>query len=138
MKYVANILFLLFSMSAQTSELTMLTDLSSLQWKNRLVVVNDVQNEGRVLALFEKNTSEINNRDIVWFIFKGNQAFTNYPGKLSEDFLDNTRERYRVGQGEVVLIGKDGGAKSRLDRVDLETIFAEIDAMPMRQNEMLN
>jgi hypothetical protein len=125
-------------MSAQTSELTMLTDLFSLQWKNRLIIVNDVQNGERVLALFEKNTSEINDRDIVWFMFKGSQTFTNYTGKLSGDFLANTREKYRVGQGEVVLIGKDGATKFRLDRVDLEAIFSEIDAMPMRQNEMQN
>ncbi len=35
-----------------------------------------------------------------------------------------------------MLIGKDGGVKFLLDRMDLEAIFKEIDAMPMRQNEM--
>lgn len=40
--------------------------------------------------------------------------------------------------GEVILIGKDGGIKSRFDRVDLKAIFSDIDAMPMRQNEMRN
>lgn len=138
MKYMAQILFLLFSMFAQGNELTMLTDLSSLQWKNRIIVVNDVQNVENVLALLENNTAEINDRDIVWFIIKEDRTFTNYSGKLSEDLLSNTRERYRVGQGKIILIGKDGGIKSRLDRVDLEAIFSEIDAMPMRQNEMRN
>ncbi len=37
-----------------------------------------------------------------------------------------------------MLIGKDGGVKFLLDRMDLEAIFTEIDAMPMRQNEMVH
>ena len=39
-------------------------------------------------------------------------------------------------QSKVILIGKDGGIKSRFDRLDLEAIFSDIDAMPMRQYEM--
>jgi hypothetical protein len=34
------------------------------------------------------------------------------------------------------LIGKDGGIKSQSDYLNLEAIFSEIDAMPMRQLEM--
>jgi hypothetical protein len=125
-------------MFAQSNELTMLTDLVSLQWKNRIIVVNETQNEEKVLALVEKHTAEINDRDIVWFIIKEDRTLTNYSGELSKDLFSSTRERYGAGQGKVILIGKDGGIKSRFDRVDLEAIFAEIDAMPMRQYEMQN
>lgn len=116
----------------------MLSDLSSLKWDNRIILVNDVQNEEHVVAVFEKNIIEINDRDIVWLIIKGDHAFTNYPGTLSEDLLNNTRNRYKTGKGQVILIGKDGGVKSRHDRLDLAAIFSEIDAMPMRQREMQN
>jgi hypothetical protein len=144
------LVFLFFNMSAQSNpqdsargnaqvkELSMVTEFTGLQGKNRVIVVDNVQNDGSVLALFEKNASEINDRDIVWFIFKGDSTFTNYPGELSEGFLVYARERYGFGQGKVVLIGKDGGIKSRLDRVDLKALFLKIDAMPMRQSEMRN
>jgi hypothetical protein len=94
----------------------MLSELTSLKWDKRIILVNGVQNKESVLVLFEKNTTEINDRDIVWFIIKDDHAVTNYSGKLSEDFLNNTRNRYKVGQGKVILIGKDGGIKSRLTR----------------------
>ena len=138
MKYIAQIPFLVFSMFAHADELTMLTDIASLQWKYRVIVVNETQNEEKALALLQEHTAEINDRDIVWFITKEDLALTNYSGDLSEDLLSSTRERYGIGQGKVILIGKDGGIKSRLDRPDLQAIFSEIDAMPMRQHEMQN
>lgn len=138
MKYIAQILFLTFSMFAQGNELTMLTDLTSLHWKNRVIVVNKAQNEEKVLALLEKHAAEINDRDIIWLLIKEDRTLTNYPGELSEVLLSSTRERYGAGQDKVILIGKDGGIKYRSDSVDLEAIFSEIDAMPMRQYEMQN
>jgi hypothetical protein len=49
------------------------------------------------------------------------------------------RERFRVPSGafSIILVGKDGGVKlDRQDRTSLEEIFALIDSMPMRQQEM--
>jgi hypothetical protein len=49
------------------------------------------------------------------------------------------RKRLSVPSGRftVILIGKDGGEKIRQgSSVDLKEIFAIIDAMPMRQQEM--
>ena len=138
MKYMAQIPFIFFSMFAQGSELAMLTDLASLEWKYRVIVVNETQNEANALDLLNKHTAEINDRDIVWFIVKEDVVLTNYEGKLSENFLSRTRQKYGVGQGKVILIGKDGSIKSRLDRLNIKAIFTEIDAMPMRQYEMQN
>lgn len=49
-------------------------------------------------------------------------------------------KKYRVGAAEpfvLVLVGKDGGEKYRSPKpVFPDTIFAIIDAMPMRQSEM--
>ena len=135
---MAQILFIILSGMAQGNELTILTDLTSLEWKNRIIIVNETQNEDNALDLLEKRTVGINDRDIVWFIVKEDIVLTNYEGELSEKFKNRTRERYGIQQGKVILIGKDGGIKSRLDRLDIEAIFSEIDAMPMRQQEMLN
>ncbi|MDF3126417.1 DUF4174 domain-containing protein [Rheinheimera sp. 1928-s] len=137
MNYVVKILFLVFSMSAHSSEPAVLSDLAALQWNHRIVVVNEVQSQEAILALFEKNKSKIDERDIIWFVFTDSKVETNYQGGFSEDFIAHTKERYQIKPGKIMLIGKDGGVKFLLDRMDLEAIFSEIDAMPMRQNEML-
>lgn len=134
MKYIA-VVFLLLSISAQGDDPVMLSDLGSLQWDKRVVVVNNVQGDESVLILFGKNKTEINDRDIVWFVIKGERLSTNYAGKVSKDLLNTIREKYKLEQGKVILIGKDGGVKSLSDDVDLEAIFSKIDAMPMRQSE---
>jgi hypothetical protein len=40
------------------------------------------------------------------------------------------------GSTQMVLIGKDGGQKERLEAIDLEQFFAAIDRMPMRRAEI--
>jgi hypothetical protein len=136
MKHLAPIFFLAFSTLAHGDELTMLDDLANLQWKNRIVIINEVENEEKTLALLDKSAAEIKDRDMIWFIFNQDRLLTNYLGKISEDFSSRTRERYGTERSKVILIGKDGDMKSRFDRVDLEAIFSDIDAMPMRQYEM--
>ncbi len=136
MKFTALIPFVVFSMFAQGKEVTTLNDLSGLEWKYRIIVVNEPPSEAEVLALLEKHTAEIDDRDIVWFVVKVDGVLTNYKGELSEKFLSRTRHKYGERQGQVILIGKDGGIKSRLDRLDIDTIFSEIDAMPMRRYEI--
>jgi len=144
MKYMVQVFLLVFSFSASASQLdnqeinkqATLSDLSSLNWQNRLIVVNNIQNEKQALTIFEKHVDQIDDRHIVWFIIKDNKVLSNYSGKLSESLLTNIQNKYQIGQAKVVLIGKDGGVKSQFDFVDLESIFLQIDAMPMRQMEM--
>lgn len=138
MNYITKILFLVCSLSAHSGEPTVLSDFGSLKWDKRIVVVNEVQSQETMLALFEKNKSKIDERDMLWFVLTGDQVQTNYQGTLSADFIAKTRERYPIKPGKIMLIGKDGGVKFLLDPMDLEAIFSEIDAMPMRQNEMLH
>ena len=135
MRYMT-LLFLLFSLCAQSSERPMLTDLSSLQWQNRIIVVNDVADVDPVLSLLKDNASGFTDRDLIWLVFVNDETLTNYPGTLAPQLKANTRKTYRIAPGEVILIGKDGGVKNRLDQLDLETLFSDIDAMPMRRREM--
>ena len=136
MNYLATILLLFFSLSVHSTEPEKLSDLGLLQWKNRIILVNNLHNQDALLALFDNNKSEINERDIIWFVLEGDVAHTNYQGALSDAFIVNTRELYQLKPGKIMLIGKDGGVKFLLDRMDLQAIFTQIDAMPMRQNEM--
>lgn len=58
---------------------------------------------------------------------------------MADESADNLRKRFKIRPGNLtaILIGKDGGLKLRqIDRVDLPAIFALIDTMPMRQQEM--
>lgn len=136
MKHFVAILFLAFSTLAHGNELTMLSELASLQWQNRIVIIDQAEDKKDILDQLDKYTAEINDRDIVWFIFKHDRLLTNYAGKISEDFSSKARERYDTMRSKVILIGKDGGIKARYNRVDLEAVFSDIDAMPMRQYEM--
>jgi len=113
-----------------------LSDLTPLEWKNRIIIANTVENPAELIAQFENQTTGINERVIVWFIIQPKQVLTNYQGNLAVRFASNIQKTYQLKQGEVVLIGKDGGVKSSRQYLDLTTTFGEIDAMPMRLQEM--
>ena len=136
MKHIVLIPLLFFSMLAQAEDVPMLSDLDSLEWKNRIIVVNETKNEDDSLQLLKEQVAEIDDRDIIWFIIKDDIALTNYSGQLSREFVSNMQEKLGPVQGKVILIGKDGGIKSQSDYLNLEAIFSEIDAMPMRQLEI--
>lgn len=113
-----------------------LNDLASLQWKNRIVVINDIDNHEVVLSSLNKQQAAIDDRDILWFVLTDKKTLSNYAGDLSQEFSIKIRELYQLQPSQVILIGKDGGMKSRFDGINLKDIFTDIDAMPMRQNEI--
>ena len=126
---------LLLSISVQASD-SKLTNLSAFQWLNRIVVVNRIEQTPPVRSIFEQYRHELSERDVIWFIIQGDQVVSNDTGELSHDSLRNALQQYAVKPGEVILIGKDGGLKLRLDNLDIPILFSVIDAMLMRQNEM--
>ena len=136
MKHIALIPILFMSLFAQAKGAPMLSDLESLEWKNRIIVVNEASDIEEAWQLLDEQVAEIDDRDIIWFILNDDSALTNYPGQLSGEFVRNMRARLSPVQGKVILIGKDGGIKYRSDYLDLEAIFSEIDVMPMRQFEI--
>ena len=126
---------MMFGPLAQGQQSEVLEDLATLQWKNRLIVINEVNNTVQVAALFEENAVETKDRDIIWFNIQSGQLSSNYSGQLSKDLLKSIDQQMSLVAGEVILIGKDGGIKSRQKNLELETLFSEIDSMPMRQQE---
>jgi len=108
--------------------------LEPFDWKHRIFLLFDAPESVDRLRAAE---AAINERQVLWFVTGGDALETNYAGELPADFasrLDAYR-RSRPGTIEVVLIGKDGGVKSRDPKLDLEALFARIDAMPMRRAE---
>ena len=117
--------------------------LDRLSWSARplLVLAPQADHPGvdAMVAAFEARRCETRDRDMVLVVLPESG-----PGRLGGEVL-SAREvsaiRARYGGGvpgfQVVLVGKDGGAKLRRDAVpDLGDVFALIDGMPMRRADM--
>lgn len=116
---------------------TKLRDISQLQWQNRVILINGGESSQAKIAKLDKWQAAIAERDIAWFVLNGEQVDTNYTKPLHQDLARHIRSRYLRQSHPVVLVGKDGGIKVRDNRLNLLDLFETIDAMPMRQQEML-
>lgn len=111
--------------------------LSDYQWKNRVILVQTESGNTDALDMLQQAQPELDARDVAWFIRSGSDLVSNQnavPSSLEKDItdlLEGSRQDERV-----LLIGKDGGIKSRESSLNLEAIFNRIDAMPMRVREM--
>jgi hypothetical protein len=118
-------------------------NLANYQWKNRILVIlaaDTTDAEYRQQrAWFEDQESETADRDLITFYF-----FDHDPGYVGKKLIPTelaaaARDRFEVEpeQFALILIDKDGAIKLRADRpmapIDL---FALIDAMPTRQQEL--
>lgn len=112
-----------------------LNSLEELQWKNRVFIIDDAD-EGIVSEL-RSNERGIEERHVYWFCVVGDAVETNYPGDVGNGFIKHLKTDYFGKYGHpVILIGKDGGVKSKDKKLDIIDYFGQIDAMPMRQSEM--
>ena len=136
MKYIILISIFIFNTFVQAESLPKLSNLDSLEWKNRVVILNEIKNQDKSLQLLKEQEAQIDDRDIIWFSIKDNLVLSNYKGDLSSEFVSKIREKFSHLQNKVILIGKDGGIKSKSDYLNLEDIFSEVDSMPMRLFEM--
>jgi hypothetical protein len=109
--------------------------LEDLQWKKRLLVVTD-SNAALSLKLVEARAG-LADRDTEVFILKGPEAPGKFPGVALGQAL-RKRLKVRDGVAEVLLLGKDGRTTLRwtADDFSIASLFAKIDAMPMRIREM--
>lgn len=110
--------------------------ISEMQWQHRVLIVNIARVDDATMQTIYDNTAELNDRDMVWFVLSPGDVRSNL-GQVPSDLLADARKYVSNEAGaEVVLIGKDGGVKSRDRSLDLQKVFALIDSMPMRQREM--
>lgn len=122
--------------------------LSSYIWKKRLIVCYFPQNAESKAALKDLENSiqefkaEILDRDLLLFhvgeLPKRGKA--SYAVSLPSEAQADLRERYGLtgDTAQLLLIGKDGGVKQRqtAPNFSLQRMYALIDTMPMRQEEM--
>ncbi len=118
-------------------------EIKDLRWKNRVVVLfaPDIvhPDAAAVLKEVEQYRSEFLDRDMVLVtaLETGRSSVAGKP--LATDAVSVLREEYGGAPGtfRLLLIGKDGGVKlDRTEAVRLRELFALIDTMPMRRQEM--
>lgn len=117
-------------------------ELSSHEWKDRLLLVLTTENTQSLyqeqINILQDNTEGLEERRMVIYSVKPDQY---KKGLDAESWMKSTRlnDLYRQEdkEFEVILIGLDGRAKLRqTDILSIEKLFATIDAMPMRRNEI--
>ena len=128
---------------------TAIDDIDEFEWENRIILVNaTLDNNGsrntELQTLLGQNV-EIEDRDIIWFFIssKPNSSNqnefniqTNSTRKLTPTFKNQIYSLVQNKSQQVILIGKDGGIKSRSKTLNLSDLFSQIDMMPMRILEM--
>ncbi|GAB3672634.1 DUF4174 domain-containing protein [Salinisphaera aquimarina] len=112
--------------------------------------LHDLQGRYRVIVVFapaetvaadaaatlKRAADGIDDRDIAWFVVGPGALQSNIDTPLDRDALETL---HQTDGFETVLVGKDGGVKSRqTETLDVNTLFADIDQMPMRRREMEN
>jgi hypothetical protein len=117
--------------------------LAEQQWEHRVLIVfapeaGDARYQQQK-AVWNDNFDEMFDRDMLFVpVFAATDSHTK-KGAVSENTRQTLRKRFNIGDDEfrVVLIGKDGGSKLRLERpASTSDLFPLIDSMPMRQREM--
>lgn len=105
------------------------------QWQYRIIVIGESQPE--ILAQLQANREAIKERDIIWFYYDEKTVVTNLPGSFEQKQTNQILQYFSKMDDLAILIGKDGGIKSRQQHWDLDILLAQIDRMPMRRAEQL-
>ena len=138
---IPSLLLLIFSLLKAVPAMSVPMD--DYRWQNRplsLFSPHAVHPQLQAtLEQIEQQRCQFKDRDMVLGVFLEDGASRISQQILAPSQVDTVRERFDVpaGQFAVILIGKDGGEKYRLyEAPELDRIFALIDGMPMRQQEM--
>ena len=118
-------------------------DLESFRWKNRLVLLFDASlgtnNFVSQMALLEGEETGMADRDLILITLPERGASRLGQSFISEDAASKLRQKFQVETGRflLILLGKDGTVKLRASEpVSASRLFALIDSMPMRREEM--
>ncbi|WP_099041546.1 DUF4174 domain-containing protein [Mycobacterium neglectum] len=118
-------------------------ELSDYRWERRpLLLFAPTENDPRLvetLSRIEASRCDFVSRDMVLglVVTDGNSTLDGHV--IDADESQALTNQYAIGENafSVLLIGKDGGEKLRVNEVpDLQTIYSVIDGMPMRSREM--
>jgi len=118
-------------------------DLSQFQWKNRLLFLFAPNRSHSLFDVLQKSIAtqqaEAADRDLLIFEILESGTSRMDTSDLDPQVAQSLRDKFDAPPGRfaIILVGKDGSIKlNRQDQTRLEDIFALIDAMPMRRQEM--
>ncbi|WP_264039388.1 DUF4174 domain-containing protein [Mycolicibacterium hodleri] len=121
----------------------MAAELSDYRWQSRpLLVFAPTASDPRLLETLNRvdaTRCDFTGRDMVLGVVVAEGDSTLDGHAVDADEARRLRTQFAIGDDtfSVVLIGKDGGEKMRVDEVpDLQAIYAVVDGMPMRSREM--
>lgn len=135
-------LCVLFTCGIVGSSTAAASELDDYLWNSRpLLLFAPTDNDPRLvetLQRIEASRCDVVDRDMVIgvVVTKDNSTLDGQP--IGADESQALKSRFAVGENTftVLLIGKDGGEKLRVNEVpDLSAIYAVIDGMPMRNRE---
>ncbi|MDX6765732.1 MAG: DUF4174 domain-containing protein [Candidatus Methylacidiphilales bacterium] len=111
--------------------------LGEFRWKNRVLVVRATDDEAALIRKLEQAAAAFRERDLVWFLIRAKGVESNTGRPCTAQFRSQL-EKITWGETpwKTVLIGKDGGVKAKSKTLEVDAILAQIEAMPMRQQEM--
>ena len=143
---VRRLAFVLIVLAASTTfgcATAVAAELGDYRWERRpLLVFAPTVGDPRVietLSRIEASRRDFVGRDMVLGLVMAEDDSTLDGQVIDADEPQRLRDQYAIAENGfvVVLIGKDGGEKWRVDEVpDLQAIYAVIDGMPMRSREM--
>jgi hypothetical protein len=118
-------------------------DLKQYRWQNRLLLIfapaADHPAYRSLADALRREPDEVRDRDLLVFSLLEQGESRLGDARLDKAAVAALTKRFAVKPGAftVILIGKDGGEKlRRAESVTLGEIFARIDTMPMRRQEM--
>lgn len=118
-------------------------ELSDYRWQNRpLLVFAPTDSDPRLVETIRRidaTRCDFADRDMVLGVIVGDGASSLGGQPVGADQKQRLLSQFGIGAQSfsVVLIGKDGGEKLRVNDVpDLAAVYAVIDGMPMRSREM--
>jgi hypothetical protein len=113
--------------------------LEDLQWEHRVLLLFPRPRQiGQLLYVLNRQRAELEDRDVAWFVISS-ATLSNRAYRFDPSYERALIGRYTDGTDrlQTVLIGKDGGDKLRqAGDLVLQEIYASIDAMPMRRQEV--
>ncbi|MGB3351439.1 MAG: DUF4174 domain-containing protein [Mycobacterium sp.] len=136
-------LIVLLTSTALGSATAVAAELSDYLWERRpLLVFAPTDSDPRLvetLSRIEASRCDFVDRDMVVGLVVTEGTSTLDGHVINADESQQLANEYAIGENafSVLLIGKDGGEKLRVNEVpDLRTIYAVVDGMPMRSGEM--
>lgn len=105
-------------------------------WKNRIFLIQEPASSAKVIQALTDDSKAVDERDVIWFVVGKDSIASNQAGPLSDSLKSQVKSSFTNRSRQTILIGKDGGIKSRTDEFDLDQLYKQIDAMPMRKREI--